>query len=505
MSIQPKPGSLPDPFGDPVPLDEIRAGSARHFAVTTTAKAIAQILRFGTLLVLARLLAPADFGVLAMVTSAVGIAELFRDLGLSQATVRVRHISRSQVNTLFWINVAFGALMTLLCVLAAPWLGSFLSDPRAGAVAMAISGTFLVNGLAAQHLALLRRNLRFGEIARISVTAAIIGSLAALSLAVLGAAYWALVAAVIVTSLVNAIGAWRVSGWRPSAPAFDPSVRPLISFGGYLVGFGFLSYLAQNAHIVLIGRLFGAGAAGLYVRASALLAQPLSYALDPLRMIVPPALSRLQDRPEDLRRHYLNALTPLILVVAPFSLWLTLCSHDVVWLLLGTQWQGTADVAALLALGSVPQVMSNSSGWLYLARGDSRGMLYWGAFGWTVVIVCMLAGLPWGIRGVAAAYTLSMFLIVLPCMHYACRGTLIRLGDLWEITWRPLVAAVIAASTLALAMPIFTPWHALARLPAASLLFALAYLASLMVMPTERARLLALWAGFYARIRSKVS
>ncbi|HUP91353.1 MAG TPA: lipopolysaccharide biosynthesis protein [Solimonas sp.] len=495
MSIQPGvPHAPPDPFGGPIPLEQIRAGSGRRFAITTSAKALGQLLRFGTLLVLARLLAPADFGVLAMVTSAIGIAELFRDLGLSQATVRVATITRTQVNTLFWINVAFGALTTGLCLLAAPHLGRLLSDPRVGAVASAMSFTFLVNALAAQHLALLRRNLRFGEIAGIGLVAAVAGSVVALALAALGAAYWALVAAVIVTGALTAIGAWRASGWRPSAPAYDPTVRPMISFGGYLVGFGFLSYLAQNVHIVLIGRLFGAGAAGMYVRASTLLSQPLSYALDPLRMIVPPTLSRLQEHPQELREHYLSMLAPLMLAVAPFSLWLALLAQDVVRVLLGAQWHDAAGVLALLALGAVPQVMSNTSGWLFLARGDSRGMMNWGAMGWTAVILCMLAGLPWGMNGVAAMYSLSMFLIVAPCMHYACRGTRIRLIDLWGITWRPIFGALVAAAAMAAALPLMADWRALPRVALASALYATVYLGLLAALPAERARLLELWA-----------
>lgn len=493
MTTQPPmPGEPPDPFGAPIPLEQIQAGGARNFAVTTSAKAAAHILRLATLLVLARLLAPADFGVLVMVTAALGVAELFRDLGLSAATMRAASITRAQVSTLFWINAGCGAVMTILGWIAAPYLHLLLADPRVGGVAAAVSCTFLINALAAQHLALLRRSLRFSEIARINITSAIAGSLTALLLAALGAAYWALVGSVLVSSALTTLGAWRASGWRPAAPHWDPQVRPMLSFGGYLVGFGFLSYLAQNAHLVLIGRLFGATTAGLYARASALLAQPLSYALDPLRQITPPALARLQDQPAAMREHYLGTIAPLMLAVAPVSVWLALLAQDIVRLLLGSQWHGAAGVLTLLALGAVPQVLSNTSGWLYMARGDSRGMMNWGAFGWTLIIVCMLAGLRWGAEGVAAMYSLSMFLIVVPCMHYACRGTLITLADLWRITWRPALAALGGAAALLMLLPLAADWPSALRLATGSALFGATYLAALLALG-ERARLAGLW------------
>jgi O-antigen/teichoic acid export membrane protein len=421
-----------DPVHEPIPLATIQSDTARHFTVSAAAKAVIQLLRLATLMVLARLLAPADFGVLAMVMSALGIAELLRDLGLSQATVRAEQVTHGQLNTLFWINLGFGALMALLCLLVAPGLSRLLSDARVAAVTAVMGLSFLLSGFAAQHMALLRRTLRFGAIARINLSAAALGSLTALALATLGVAYWALVAAAIVSSTVTAVGAWLGSGWRPRAPAWDPAVRPMLSFGGYLVGFGLLSYAAQHAHIVLIGRFFGAAAAGLYVRASMLLVQPMSYAVEPLRLILPATLSRLQSNPSGFRQNYLGTLGPLLLGTAPFGAWLAVTADDVVHLLLGRQWTDSAPVLALLALSAVPQAVNISSGWLYMARGDARAMMRWGIAGWSVVIVLMLSGLYWGINGVAAMYSLSMFLIAAPCMHYACRGTQITLGDIWR-------------------------------------------------------------------------
>lgn len=488
-----------DPVHAPIPLETIQADTARHFTVSAAAKAGIQLLQLATLVILARLLAPADFGVLAMVMSAIGIAELLRDLGLSQATVRAEHVTHGQINTLFWINVGFGLLMALLCVALAPTLTILFADTRVGPVAAAMGLTFLFNGLAAQHLALLRRTLRFPTIARINLSAAALGSITALSLAALGAAYWALVAAALVNSATNVVGAWLGSGWRPRAPAWDPAARPMLSFGGYLVGFGLLTYTAQHAHIILIGRFFGAAAAGLYVRASTLLTQPMNYAHEPLRLILPATLSRLQSDPAAFRQNYLGTLSPLLLGVAPFGLWLALCAPDVVHLLLGHQWSGTAQVLSLLAVSAAPQAISVSSGWLYMARGNARAMMRWGAMGWTVVIVLMMLGLFGGINGVAAMYSLSMFLLVVPCMYYACRGTQITLLDIWRQAWRPIAGAVLAAIPLALLNWTGAQWHAAVRLAAGSAVFGIVYFGLMIAVFGERERLL----GLLAKLRRK--
>jgi O-antigen/teichoic acid export membrane protein len=497
---QPGARAPSDPVHAPIALETIQSDTARHFTVSAAAKAAIQLLRLGTLVVLARLLAPADFGVMAMVMAAIGIGELLRDLGLSQATVRAEQLTHGQLNTLFWINLCFGLLMALICVAAAPSLSLLLADARVGPVAAAMGLSFLFNGLATQHLALLRRTLRFASIARIHLCAAALGSVTALTLAALGAAYWALVAAAIVNSATNAVGAWRSSGWRPGAPAWDPAAKPMLSFGGYLVGFGLLTYAAQHAHIILIGRFFGAAAAGLYVRASALMTQPMSYAMEPLRLILPATLSRLQADPQAFRQNYLGTLSPLLLGVAPFGVWLALTAADVVHLLLGRQWSGTGIVLGWLALSAVPQAINISSGWLYMARGDARAMMRWGAMGWSVVIALLMLGLLWGTTGVAVMYSLSMYLLVVPCMHYACRGTEITLADIWQQAWRPAAGAVLAALPLALVLQLGVDWPAVLRLGLGSAVFGFVYLALMFGVFGERERLL----GLYAKLRGKL-
>jgi O-antigen/teichoic acid export membrane protein len=503
MSSEPGPQTPPphDPFGDNLALDAIRAGAGRNFAVTALAKGGVQLAQLVTLLVLARLLAPADFGVVAMVAAVIGVADLFRDLGLTAATIRLPKITSTQVNTLFWINVSFGAVLTAIGWAASPLLPHLLADPRVAVIGAALSCNFVVNGLAAQHLALLRRNLRFADVARINLTTALTGNAVALTLALFGAAYWALVAAALTANLLTMLNAWRLSGWRPSRPAWDPTVRPMLAFGGWLVGFGLLGYLAQNLQSVLLGRTRGAATAGLYTRASALLNLPLGYLLEPLRTIAPSTLSRIGEEAPGYREYYLSTLRLLCLAVAPLSAFVVVCAPDIVALLLGARWSESGEILRRLACASLPQVLCSTTGWLYMSRGDSRGMMTWGMFGWTVVIAAMLGGLPWGATGVASAYALAMFGITVPCLLYACRGTGITLLDVWSVTWRPLLAALAAGAIGAALLVEMQGFNRVARLAAIGVGGASVYLLLLVAALHQGEYLRGVWAQLRAVAR----
>lgn len=483
-----EPG-MHDLFGERLPADRIRADTGRHFAVTTLAGVGTKLLRLATLMILARLLAPADFGVVAMVMSVYGVAELLMDLGLSAATVQRSEVTASQVNTLFWINAGLAAALTIAGVALAPLLAAWFSDPRLETAGSILSLGFLLGGLAAQPMALLRRHLRFGTIARISIGSALANCATALALAWLGWGFWALVWASLAGHAATVLGAWLRSGWRPAAPSYDRSSRDMLAFGGYLAAFALLTYLGRNLHLVFIGRLWGAAATGLYSRASGLLEQPLNFLTGPLRLIAPAALARLTSSPADFRRYYVEATALLMLAVAPLSVWLAIFAPDIVAVVLGAQWTAAGDLLRWLGIGLVPQVLNQSTGWLYIATGRSRAMMQWGMGGWLVVIACLLLGLRWGVEGVAGMHTLSMFLIAVPCLHYACRGTEISLRDIARAAWQPSVGAAAAAVVLIPLEPAMRDWHALYRILLGGAVYGVAFLALSTTVLGQRRRL----------------
>ncbi|MBI2382593.1 MAG: lipopolysaccharide biosynthesis protein [Gammaproteobacteria bacterium] len=453
-------------MGDLRSTPELASSSARNWGVTVLAKSGAHGIQFASLVITARLLTPADFGLFAMIMAVIGIAGLFRDLGLSTATIRIPRLTSEQANTLFWINACSGLAVALLVCAAAPLVASFYDDPRIAPIAAALSLNFFFGGLAAQHGALLQRGLRFGALASIRVLTAVSSGGLAVALALAGFGIWALVWSGIASGALGAWLNWRACPWRPGRPRFDRSAREAVSFGGYMMVFGFLNFVARNLHNVLMGAMWGPATVGLYNRAHGFMTTLVSYLLEPLSTVTPPTLSRLASEPAAFSGHYYRMATALTLLSAPLSAVLVLLADDIVAVLFGPQWHDSAALLKTLAIGIVPQALCHTSGWIYLCLGNPRAMMKWGIVGWSFIIGCLLVGLAFGLSGVAAAYTLGMFLLFWPCMSYAFRGTGLTVGRLLTACWPPVAAAILAGAPAWWITLLLESWTPAGRIPA---------------------------------------
>jgi O-antigen/teichoic acid export membrane protein len=397
-------------------LPDLKGRSVRGGVITLGAQGVKFVLQLGSTAVLARLLTPADFGLIAMVATFTGFAALFKDLGLSQATVQREHVTHEQVSTLFWINVAVAALIGLLVAAMAPAVAWFYGEPRLAMVTVALGSTFVFGGLAAQHAALLRRQMRFGPLAAVEVASLAGGIAAAVWLALAGAGYWALVAMTMGQALVTAAGLWIVSGWSPGRPRRGAGIRPMLGFGGNVTAFNLFNYFSRNADNLLIGWYWGAASLGLYSKAYSLLTLPMRQVNGPAATVAVPALARLAGDSERYRRAFISVQATLLMVSAPAMAVLLVEPTAVVSVFLGDQWLAAAPILRWLALIGIIQVATQSNGWVFTTQGRTREMMWWGLVGGLLSVGAFLAGLPWGGVGVAASYALSGVLVRTPLM-----------------------------------------------------------------------------------------
>ena len=230
----------------------IRGGFARLFAQGANF-----LLRLGSLMVLARLLGPVDFGLVGMVTAFTGVLNVFRDFGLSSAAVQHTTVTEEMSSTLFWINILVGAVLGLVTVAMAPVIAAFYHEPRLFAVTIVLATGLLFNAAGVQHSALLQRQMRFTAMAVISVVSLIIGTALAIGGAEAGYGYWALVAMTVTLPLTATIGFWIATGWIPGMPRRGTGIRSMMRFGGTLTLNGLIAYVAYNFEKVLLGRLLG--------------------------------------------------------------------------------------------------------------------------------------------------------------------------------------------------------------------------------------------------------
>jgi PST family polysaccharide transporter len=426
---------------------DLRARSISGAAVTLTTQWVKFALHLGSLWVLARLLTPGDFGLFGMVVAITGFILLFKDLGLATATVQRAEVSHAQVSTLFWINIALSAAIMVVTMLAAPLIAWFYGDPRLIGITLALSCAFLLGGATVQHLALLSRQMRFRALAVVEIISYATAAAAALLAAFLGARYWALVVQQLTLAMAMTIGVWTACRWRPGRPVRRSGVRPLLRFGGNLTLFGVLNYFARHLDDVLIGRFWGAAALGFYTKAYSLLLLPLRQINAPVAQIAVPTLSRLQDQPDRYRRYYLNALRLIALATMPSIALLFVIAREVVYLVLGPQWNVAGELFSIMAVAAFVQPVLATGGWIYVSMGQANRMARWGGLFALLYCVSFGIGLPWGVRGVALAYSVAVWLLAVTSLWAAFRRSPVRVGAALGTVAPAAVMGLVVAAT----------------------------------------------------------
>lgn len=410
-------------------------------AVTTITQFCKFCLNLGSTVVLARLLLPQDYGLVGMVTVVTNFISLFKDLGLSMATVQSSTINHKQVSTLFWINVTISFILMLLLAGLSPLIAQFYGEPRLVRITLVLSIGFIFGGLTTQHQALLNRQMRFIELAAIDISSISISIAFAISLALVGAGYWALIAFQLTGIITNTVGVWFVCNWRPGAISFKSDIRSMIAFGGNITAYSILNYFSRNLDNVLIGRYWGSSQLGLYSKAYQLLLLPIQQINAPITAVAIPTLSRLVDSPEQYRKTYLRIVEKIALLTMPLVTFMIVTSDWLVYIFLGEQWSEASKIFTLLGIAALFQPISNTVGWLFLTQGRTAQQLKWGLIGETLTILSILAGLPWGAFGVAACYSISGACLRTPLLYWFVGQTgLIRMADFYR-TIAPMICA----------------------------------------------------------------
>jgi PST family polysaccharide transporter len=405
------------------------------------AQAARFVLKMGSTVFLARLLTPEDFGLVAMASAITGFMMIFKDLGLSMATIQREEITHAQVTGLFWVNVGVSAVLAVIAGASAPGIAWFYGDERLVEITMALSIGFLFGGLTTQHEAILKRQMRFQVLAALEVASILIGSAVAIVFALMGGGYWSLVLLNLMRPFVLFGGVWMFCWWRPSLPWKGKNIIELLTFGGNLTGFNVINYFARRGDDILVGRFIGASALGLYEKAYQLLLLPLRQLNRPLTSVMIPALSRTVDQPVKHRNIFKRTAEAISMVTMPMVALLIMTSDWVVAFVLGPKWSGAASIFTLLGFVGLVQPVSSATGWLFTAQNRTHEKLRWGGIGGAMTLLSFFAGLPWGAEGVAASYSISGVFFRVPFLFwYVGRRGPVTTRDLYEVLMLPGLA-----------------------------------------------------------------
>jgi PST family polysaccharide transporter len=424
--------------------EDLKGRSVRGGALLIVAQAVKLVLWIGSTVVLARLLTPSDFGLVAMVFAITGFVGMFKDAGLSMATVQRADINHAQISTLFWINISISLLLMVVTAVLAPAIVWFYKEPRLLWITIATAVTFIFGGLIVQHQALLRRQMRFKALASIEIASMSAGIIAAITIALFTHSYWALVIMPAAAAVTNAALVWIFCDWRPTLPRRGTGVRPFVKFGANMMASTVLWYLNESIYTIIIGRTLGAGSLGYFTKAHTLMMKLIRKINSPMYSVTFPALSSLQKQPQRFREYYQKAIGTMALLSMPVAVLLVVAAEPIILTILGNQWFKSVTVCRALGPAAFLGAINISIAAVIIPLGKPEREWRLKAFYFLFHIIAVFVGLKWGIVGAATAFSITQIILFLPSHYYAFYKTPVRFSDLGAATWHAAVASLSA-------------------------------------------------------------
>jgi O-antigen/teichoic acid export membrane protein len=361
--------------------------------------------------ILARLVSPAEFGILAIANMVSGFAMLFAQMGMGPAVVQRQLVEERHTTTASTIAILLGLGCAVILWVIAPAVAVFFDAPESQNVLRAVGFSFLFNGLGAIPHALMQKQMCFKSLMQVQLSAYFFGyAVIAIPLALLGYGVWSLVIGILTTALINSLLAIIVSKWRVRFGVDASALKELLGYGGGATIMKVFSYSSYQVDYIVIGRLLGVELLGLYERAFSLMLLPGRYLGDVLDKVLFPAMSQIQDDKQRLSKVYLRGLELSNLLLFPVSVLMVIWANDIVGLFLGQQWSAVVFPFQLLAIGISLRIIGRMSESLIYSSGRvyTGSAIKLGYF--LLVLLFSWFGARWGLPGVAGAVTFATFI-----------------------------------------------------------------------------------------------
>ena len=484
---------------------DLKQRSLKSGLITFAAQPIKLVVGIGATATLARLVEPADFGLIAMVAPLLTLVDSLSNLGLETATIQQKNLTHRQASNAFWFSLKFNLFVILLMVAMGPVLAWFYGQQSLNVItpAMAIGAFSLC--LSFQHKALLKRQMRFDLLMTIEVVAIAIATLCAIIAAWLGLGYWALVLQVVVMQVVQSIAYWMTCDWRPSIKTHAKStpksihleiqqtekiednhgIGTMFSYGANLTGFRFITRIGMQMDRILVGYISGATALGFYDIAYRWAYFPFVQIYAPLFDVVISSLSRGYENPTTYRKYARWSLMSLFALCMPALAFLYVTAQDVLLILLGEQWLGAIPIFRLLLIAMFVGTMYRVTKWLYVSSGQTKRQLRWGLIHTPSMIAAVAIGAHWGAYGIATGYTLGMCALTYPSVLFCLKDSPLTTADFFNSVWPAAIASLLSAVALFSITPLLSSLitFSLLKLCAQAIFFGLLYCAIWLCLP----------------------
>jgi polysaccharide transporter, PST family len=486
MNVYFKDHSIEDDHG----RRALRAG-----AVVVGGRVVITLIQFVTVIVLARLLSPEDYGLVGMVTAITVFAPLLVSLGTPDIVVRSARITEKQISTLFWISLAVGCSVAMLMAACGPLIARFYGEPRLTWITGVSALTFVVSALTCHHNTLLRRAMKFKELAAVEVSANLLSAGGAIAMALCGLGYWALVLRPMMATSFNGMGAWLRCRWVPGRPAMSVDAKEMLRQGLHTAGFTAADYIGFSSDRIAIGYRSGPIQLGYYQNAIFIYESLCALLVTSSHSVAVPSLGKAQNNMDELYRLWRKALSTIQFYAMPAFGVLAVTGQDLIVVLFGSKWSQTGVLISILALRGIPHAVERTMGWLHVTAGRTDRWMRWGVFAMCAQLIALFCGLPYGPAGVAAAFVVCSFILFIPAIAYSGHPLGISAVDVITVVWRPLTASLLATAIgFTLRFTLLADKSAIYRISILILIYIVSYLVIVVEFLRERMPILSLLA-----------
>jgi PST family polysaccharide transporter len=448
----------------------------------SSSRGVEQLLSLLITTILARLVTPAEYGLIGMATVVLIFLRRFADFGTGSAIIQRCELGDTQLSSIFWFNALLGTALGGLLFVVAPLIARFYDEPGVQPVVAVLALTLPLQSLAIVPDHLLRRRLQFSRWVVRGLAAVAVGGGVGIALALAGGGVWALVGQQLAQAVAAMVALWLAVKWRPLFSFRFEDIREIGGFTSGVVGFNLLNYFVRNTDFLLIGRFLGPVSLGLYALAYRLMRYPAQTLSGVASQTLFPVFSRMGDEQSRISNAYIRVVRYITVITFPIMVGMALTAEDFLVTLFGPQWLSAAPLLVYLALAVLLQPAASLLTAVIWAKGYTQWHLKYAVVQSGLVIAGFAIGLQWGVEGVAASYLITSLIsstIAIVLMFPKCGVSRTAFLKALGAPATGVVAMTVAIFLVRFGLESLgqTPQSALGRLVVDVLIGALAYIA----------------------------
>jgi PST family polysaccharide transporter len=408
----------------------------------------AQAVNFVVIIILARLLFPEDFGIIAISNVIVGTITLFQDLGMGSAIIQKKRIDEDYLGTSFLVSFVAGVALALVIVALSPFIASYYDNRILKYVIMVSSIGFVLGPLTSIHNSILTKNLEFKKLGTLNVVNQVLSGGTSILLALTGFGLWSLVLGKLASQVGMIPVYWKTAKWTPKFRFRKSCFQELFAFSANLLGFNILNYFARNSDNLIVGKYLGTITLGYYSIAYNLMLKPLQLISWSVGRVMFPSFSSIQDEKVRVRDVYTKVVRSISLVTFPMMAGLMIVAREFILIFYGAKWEPAVLPLQLLCFVGAFQSIGTTSGWIILSQGKSDLLLKLGIFKVAVSLFAFFVGVQWGLLGLIIGYMLATIAASFCGHHYANRLVDLKMRTFFRSLFPAIICSTVMATLL---------------------------------------------------------